>query len=177
MSSWYYGGFSGREWFHILKKLYRDGLQTTGKAHSLFNENCMTCCTPLLPVHEGGDINWLWYVFEKCAFDGGSLLDHSQWSIGALPWCITMWWILWVWMIEAFGPDCLAVNDRSIRSGVCNFSALSWESVEVMFLLTINISFWWGLKIDSVLPLRWAVSGRMPTYQRKVASKLTGYLP
>jgi len=63
-----------------------------------------------------------------------------------------------VWTIEAFGPGCLGVNDRSIRSGVDDFSPLSWESVEVMFVLTINSSFWWGLKIDMALKVgsEWA---------------------
>ena len=82
-----------------------------------------------------------------------------------------------MWTIEVFGPGCLVVNDRSVRSGVDDFSALRWESVEVMFVLTINSSFQWGLKIDGVLPLRWAMSGCMPTYQPKVASKLTGCRP
>ena len=40
-----------------LKKLYRDGFQNNGKAHSLLDKNCMTCCTPLLPANEGDDIN------------------------------------------------------------------------------------------------------------------------
>jgi hypothetical protein len=82
-----------------------------------------------------------------------------------------------VWTIEVLGRGCLGVNDRSVRSNVDEFSALSWESVEVMFVLTINRSFRWGLKIDRVLPLRWAVSGRMPTYRCKLASKLTGCCP
>ena len=69
-----------------------------------------------------------------------------------------------MWMIEAFGPGWLGVNHRRARSGVDDFSALSWESVEVMFVLTINSSFRWGLNIAGVSPLRWAVSGRMPTY-------------
>ena len=43
--------------FTYLKKSNRDGLRKTGKAHSLLDKNCMTCCTPLLPAHEGGDIN------------------------------------------------------------------------------------------------------------------------
>ena len=38
---------------------------------------------------------------------------------------------------EAFGLACLGVNDISVWSGVGDFSALSWESVEVMFVLTI----------------------------------------
>ena len=59
---------------------------------------------------------------------------------------------------------CLGVDDRSVWSGVDDFSALSWESVEIMFVLTINSSFWWGLKIDGVSPLRWAMSGCTPTY-------------
>ena len=50
-------GFQEESDFTYLKKLYRDGLQKTGKAHSLLDKNCMTCCTPLLPAHEGGDIN------------------------------------------------------------------------------------------------------------------------
>ena len=74
-----------------------------------------------------------------------------------------------MWTIEAFSPGCLGVNNQSIQSGINDFSALSWESVEVMFVLIINSSFWWGLKIDEVLPLRWAVSGRTPTYRPKVA--------
>ena len=69
-----------------------------------------------------------------------------------------------MWKIEAFGLGCLGVNDRSVRSGVDEFSALSWESVEVMFVLTINSSFRWGLKIDGVSPLKWVLSGHMPTY-------------
>ena len=79
--------------------------------------------------------------------------------------------------IEAFGPGCLDVNDRSVWSGVDDFSALSWESVEVMFVLPVNSSFRRGLKIDRVLPLKWAVSGCTPTYRRKVASKLMGCHP
>ena len=43
--------------FTYLKKSFRDGLQKTGKAHSLLDKNCMTCCTTLLPTNEGGDIN------------------------------------------------------------------------------------------------------------------------
>ena len=39
---------------------------------------------------------------------------------------------------RVLGPDCLVVNHRSIQSGVDDFSALSWESVEVMFVLTRN---------------------------------------
>ncbi len=50
-------GFQEKSDFTYLKKLYRDGLQKNGKAHSLLDKNCMTCCTPLLPAHEGGDIN------------------------------------------------------------------------------------------------------------------------
>ena len=57
-----------------------------------------------------------------------------------------------MWRIEAFGPCCLGVNDRSVRSGVGDFSALSWESVDVMCVLTIYSSFQWGLKIDVVSP-------------------------
>jgi hypothetical protein len=67
-------------------------------------------------------------------------------------------------MIEAFGLGCLGVNNLSVWSGVGDFSALSWESVDVMFVLTISSIFWKGLKIDGVSPLRWAVSGRTPTY-------------
>ena len=151
--------------------------EKSGRLILFSTKNCMTCCTPLLPAYKGGDINWLWYVFEFCAFDGGGMVDRSQWLIGALPWCATMWWIVWVWTIEAFSTGCLGVNDRSVRSGVDDFSALSWESVEVMFVLTLNSRFRWGLKIDRVSPLRWAVSGRSPTFRHKVASKLTGCLP
>ena len=79
-----------------------------------------------------------------------------------------------MWTIEAFGFVCLGVKDTSIWSGVRDFSALSWESVEVMFVLTINNSFWWGLKIDRVSLIR---SGRTPTYRRKVASISTGCCP
>ena len=50
-------GFQEESDFTYLKKLYRDGLQKAGKAHSLIDKNCMKCCTPLLPVHEGGDVN------------------------------------------------------------------------------------------------------------------------
>ena len=50
-------GFQEESDFTYLKKLYRDGLQKSGKAHSLLDKNCMTCCTPLLPVHEGGDVD------------------------------------------------------------------------------------------------------------------------
>jgi hypothetical protein len=50
-------GFQEESDFTYLKKLYRDGLRKTRKAHSLLNKNGMTCCTPLLPAHEGGDIN------------------------------------------------------------------------------------------------------------------------
>jgi hypothetical protein len=157
-------GFQEESDLTYLKKLHRDGLQKAGKAHSLRNKNCMTCCTPLLPSHKGGDINWLWYVFEICAFDGGGMFDHSQRLISALPWCARMWWIVWV-------------NDRSLWSGFYDFSVLSWESVDVMFVLTINSSFQWGLKIVGVLPLRCVVSGCTPTYQPKVASKFTGCLP
>lgn len=45
-------------------------------------------------------------------------------------------------MIEVLGSGCLGVNDRSVRSGVGDFSALSWESVDVMFVLTISSIFW-----------------------------------
>ena len=68
-----------------------------------------------------------------------------------------------MWTIEAFGPGCLGVNNRIIWLGDDDFSASRWESVEVIFVLTINSSFWWGLKIDRELPLRWAVSGRTST--------------
>ena len=50
-------GFQEESDFTYLKKLYRDGLRKAGKAHSLIDKNCMKCCTPLLPVHEGGDVN------------------------------------------------------------------------------------------------------------------------
>jgi hypothetical protein len=50
-------GFQEESDFTYLKKSYRDGLLKAGKAHSLLDKNCMTCCTPLLPAHEGGDIN------------------------------------------------------------------------------------------------------------------------
>ncbi len=50
-------GFQEESDFTYLKKSYRDGLQKSGNAHSLLDKNCMTCCTPLLPAHEGGDIN------------------------------------------------------------------------------------------------------------------------
>jgi hypothetical protein len=50
-------GFREESDFTYLKKLYRDGLRKAGKAHSLLDKNCMTCCTPLLPVNEGGDVN------------------------------------------------------------------------------------------------------------------------
>ena len=43
--------------------------------------------------------------------------------------------------IEAFGSVCLGVNETSIWSGVDDFSALSWESVDVMFVLTISSIF------------------------------------
>ncbi len=46
-----------------------------------------------------------------------------------------------MWTIEAFGSARLGVNDRSVWSGVGDFSALSWESVDVMFVLTISSSF------------------------------------
>ena len=46
-----------------------------------------------------------------------------------------------MWMIEAFGPGCLGVNDGSVRFGVDNFSALSCESIEVIFVLTIKAAF------------------------------------
>ena len=55
--------------------------------------------------------------------------------------------------LEAFGSVCLGVNDTSVWSGVGDFSALSWESVDVMFMLTISSIFWSGLKIDGVSPL------------------------
>ena len=66
--------------------------------------------------------------------------------------------------IEAFGSGCLGVNNRSVWSGVDDFGAFSWESVEVMLVLSMNSSFWWGLKIVGVSPLRWAMSGCTPTY-------------
>ena len=50
-------GFQEESDFTYLKKLYRDLLQKAGKAHSHIGKNCMKCCTPLLPVHEGGDVN------------------------------------------------------------------------------------------------------------------------
>ena len=50
-------GFQEESDFTYLKKSYRDGLRKVGKAHSLIDKNCMKCCTPLLPVHEGGDAN------------------------------------------------------------------------------------------------------------------------
>ncbi len=43
--------------FTYLKKSYRDGSQKSGKAHSLLDKNYMTCFTPLLPVHDGGDVD------------------------------------------------------------------------------------------------------------------------
>ena len=46
-----------------------------------------------------------------------------------------------------------------------------------MFVLTISSTFWWGLKIDGVSPLRWAVSGHTPTYQPKVAMQIDGVSP
>jgi hypothetical protein len=81
--------------------------------------------------------------------------------------------------IEAFGSGCLGVNDRSVPFGVGDFSALSWKSVDVMFMLTINSIFWLGLKIDGVSPLRWAVSGHghTPTYQPKVVLQIDGVSP
>ena len=50
-------GFQDESDFTYLKKLYRDGLQKSGMAHLLLNKNCITCCSSLLPTHEGGDIN------------------------------------------------------------------------------------------------------------------------
>ena len=50
-------GFQEESDFTYLKKSYRDGLQKSGKAQSLLDKNCMTCCTPLLPVHEGGGVD------------------------------------------------------------------------------------------------------------------------
>ena len=44
--------------------------------------------------------------------------------------------------IEVFSSGCLGVNDISFWSGVGDFSALSWESVDVMFVLTISSIFW-----------------------------------
>ena len=49
--------------------------------------------------------------------------------------------------------------------------------MDVMFVLTISSIFWQGLKIDGVSPLRWAVSGRKPTYQPKVALQIDGVSP
>ena len=46
-----------------------------------------------------------------------------------------------MWMIEVFGPGCLGVNDESIQSSNDEFSALSWESVEVIFYIAV---FGWG---------------------------------
>ncbi len=46
-----------------------------------------------------------------------------------------------MWTIEAFGLGYLGVNDISVWSGVGDFSALSWESVDVMFVLTISSIF------------------------------------
>ena len=43
--------------------------------------------------------------------------------------------------IEAFGSDCLGVIVISIWLGIGDFSALSWESVDVMFVLTISSNF------------------------------------
>jgi hypothetical protein len=54
---------------------------------------------------------------------------------------------------------------------------LSWESVDVMFMLAITSIFWYGLKIDGVLPFRWVVSGRMPTYRPRVALQIDGVSP
>ncbi len=50
-------GFQAESDFTYLKKSYRDALRKSGNAHLLLDKNCMTCCTPLLPAHEGGDIN------------------------------------------------------------------------------------------------------------------------
>ncbi len=50
-------GFQEESDFTYLKKSYRDGLQKAGKAHLLLDKICMTFFTPLLPAHEGGDIN------------------------------------------------------------------------------------------------------------------------
>ena len=50
-------GFREESDFTYLKKSYRDGLQKSGKAHSLLDKNCMTYFTPLLPVHESGDVD------------------------------------------------------------------------------------------------------------------------
>ena len=49
--------------------------------------------------------------------------------------------------------------------------------MDVMFVLTISSIFWQGLKIDGVSPLRWAVSGRKPIYQPKVALQIDGVSP
>ena len=50
-------GFQEESDFTYLRKLYRDGLQKAGNASSLLKKNCMKCSTPLLPAHEGGDVN------------------------------------------------------------------------------------------------------------------------
>ena len=50
-------GFQEESDFTYLRKLYRDGLQKAGNVCSLLEENCLKCSTPLLPVHEGGDVN------------------------------------------------------------------------------------------------------------------------
>ncbi len=50
-------GFQAESDFTYLKKSYRDALRKSGNAHSLLDISCMTCCTPLLPALEGGDIN------------------------------------------------------------------------------------------------------------------------
>ena len=58
------------------------------------------------------------------------MVDHSQWLFGALSLCAIMLCSVCMWMIEAFGVSCLGVNNRSVWSGVGDFSALSWESVD-----------------------------------------------
>ena len=50
-------GFQEESDFTYLRKSYRDGLRRAGNARSLLEKNCMKCNTPLLPVHEGGDVN------------------------------------------------------------------------------------------------------------------------
>ena len=50
-------GFQEESDFTYLKKSYRDGLQKSRNASSLLEKNCMACSTPLLPSHEGGDVN------------------------------------------------------------------------------------------------------------------------
>ncbi len=50
-------GFQEESGSTYLKKSYRDGLQKAGNASSLLKKNYMKCHTPLLPAHEGGDVN------------------------------------------------------------------------------------------------------------------------